>query len=85
MWMFTDVYRALVDYVVQDLRDGTYKLNWGIVAIAQTSPQAIVRFTLRNVKNNKSKRWTAVIMGETMTQLTSHVRTQVEQYKLFLD
>ena len=85
MWMFTDVYRALVDYVVKDLRDGTYKLNWGIVAIAQTSPQAIVRFTLRNVKNNKSKRWTAVIMGETMTQLTSHVRAQVEQYRPFLD
>ena len=39
MWTFTDVYRALVDYVVQDLRDGTYKLNWGIVAIAQTSPR----------------------------------------------
>ena len=85
MWTFTDVYRALVDYVVQDLRDGTYKLNWGIVAIAQTSPRAIVRFTLRNVKNNKSKRWTAVIMGETMTQLTSHVRAQVEQYRPFLD
>ena len=85
MWTFTDIYRALVDYVVQDLRDGTYKLNWGIVAIAQTSPQAIVRFTFRNVKNNKSKRWTAVIMGETMTQLTPHVRTQVEQYKPFLD
>ena len=55
MWTFTDVYRALVDYVVQDLRDGTYKLNWGIVAIAQISPWAIVKFTLRNVKNNKSK------------------------------
>ena len=55
MWMFTDVYRALVDYVVQDLRDGTYKLNWGIIAIAQASPWAVVRFTLRNVKNNKSK------------------------------
>ena len=55
MWTFTDIYHALVDYVVQDLRDGTYKLNWGVVAFAQNSPRAIVRLTLKNVKNNKSK------------------------------
>ena len=55
MWTFTDIYHALVDYVVQDLRDGTYKLNWGVVAIAQSSRRAVVRLTLRNVKNNKSK------------------------------
>ena len=55
MWTFTDICCALVDYVVQDLRDGTYKLNWGVVAIAQNSPRAIVRPTLKNVKNNKSK------------------------------
>ena len=55
MWTFTDIYHALVDYVVQDLSNGTYKLNWGVVAIAQNSPRAIVRLTLKNVKNNKSK------------------------------
>ena len=55
MWTFTNIYCALVDYVVQDLQDGTYKLNWGVVAIAQNSPRAIVRLTLKNVKNNKSK------------------------------
>ena len=55
MWTFTDIYHALLDYVVQDLRDGTYKLNCGVVAIAQNSPRAIVRLTLKNVKNNKSK------------------------------
>ena len=85
MWTFTDIYRALVDFIVQDLRDGTFKLNWGIVAIAQSSPRAVVRFTLRNVKNNRSKRWTAVIMGETMAELTAHVRLQVDQYKHFLE
>ena len=44
MWSYTDVYHALVDYVVQDLKDGTYKLNWGIVAIAELTPRIIVRF-----------------------------------------
>ena len=81
MWMFTDIYHALVDYVVQDLRDGTYQLNWGVVAIAQNSPRAIVRLTLKNVKNNKSKQWTTVLMGETIAHLTSTVRSQVELYK----
>ena len=55
MWTFTDIYRALVDFVVQDLRDGSFKLNWGIVAIAQSSPRAIIKFTLKIVKNNTSK------------------------------
>ena len=55
MWTFTDIYRALVDFVVQDLRDGTFKLNWGIVAIAQSSPRAVIKFTLKIVKNNRSK------------------------------
>ena len=75
MWMFTNIYCALVDYVVQDLRDGNYKLKWGVVAIAQKSPRAIVRLTLKNVKNNKSKQWTTVLMGETIAHLTSHVRS----------
>ena len=46
MWSYTDVYCDLVDYVVQDLIDGAYKLNWGIVAIAELTPRVIVHFTL---------------------------------------
>ena len=42
MWSYTDVYHALVDYVVQDLKDGTYKLNWGILAIVELTPRVIV-------------------------------------------
>ena len=33
MWTYTDVYQALVDYMTQDMKDGNFKLNWGIVAI----------------------------------------------------
>ena len=62
MWSYTDVCHALVDYVVQDLKDGTYKLNWGIVAIAELTPRVIVCFTLQNVSNNHSKMWTTVLL-----------------------
>ena len=27
MWSYTDVYHSFVDYVSQDLKDGTFKLN----------------------------------------------------------
>ena len=46
MWSYTDVYHSLVDYVSQDLRDGAFKLNWGIVAIAELTPRVIIHFTL---------------------------------------
>ena len=55
MWSYTDVYHTLVDYIVQDQKNGTYKLNWGIVAIAELTPRVIVQFTLSNVSNNHSK------------------------------
>ena len=54
MWTYTDVYRALVDYVTQNMKDGNYKLNWGIVAIAAVTPRVIVRFTLKNVHTDRS-------------------------------
>ena len=44
--LMSDVYRSLVDYVVQDLKDGTFKLSWGIVAIVELTPRVIVRFTV---------------------------------------
>ena len=81
MWSYTDVYHALVDYVVQDLKHGTYKLNWGIVAIVELTPRIIVQFTLRNVSNNCSKMWTTVSVGETMAQLTASTYNQINQYK----
>ena len=81
MWSYTDVYRALVNYVVQDLKDGAYQLNWGILAIAELTPRVIVWFTLRNISNNHSKMWTTVLVGETMAQLTVSAHNQVNRHK----
>ena len=72
---------SLVDYVTQDLKDGTFKLKWGIVAIAALTPRVIVWFTLRNVHNNHSKMQTTVLVGGTMAHLTAYMRSQVERYK----
>ena len=52
MWSYTDVYCSLVDYVSPNLKDGTFKLKWGIVAIAELMPRVIIHFTLRNVHTN---------------------------------
>ena len=81
MWSYTDVYHSLVDYVSQDLKDGTFKLNWGILAIVELTPRVIICFTLQNVNNNRSKTWTTVIVGETMAQLMISAQNQVNRYK----
>ena len=81
MSFYTDVYHALVDCVVQDLKNGTYKLNCRIVAIVELTPRVIVHFTLQNVSNNHSKMWTTVLVGETIVQLTTYAWNQIERYK----
>ena len=81
MWTYTDVYKSLVDYVTQDLKDGKFKLNWGIIAIADLTPRVIVHFTLRNVCNNHSKMWMTVLVGETIDHFTAYARSQVKRYK----
>ena len=62
------------------MKDGNYKLNWGIVAIAAVTPRVIVRFTLKNVHTNRSKMWTTVLVGETIAHLTAYAKSQVERY-----
>ena len=58
-----------------------FKLNWGIVAIAELTPRVIIHFTLRNVHTNCSKSWTSVLVGETMAQSTISMHEQVNRYK----
>ena len=60
---------------------GVFKLNWGIVAIAELTPRIIICFTLQNVNTNRSKMWTSVLIGKTMAKLTLSARNQVNRYK----
>ena len=74
MWTYTDIYKAILKYIDTDLRNTDYILNFGIVAIPTQSPQAAVKFCLKNVQTNKQKWWTLLLTGETILALEANVR-----------
>ena len=47
----------------------------------ELSPKVIIRFTLKNVRNNLRKSWTQLIEGETLEDLFDHVYGAVEMHK----
>ena len=55
MWTYTDIYKAIIKYIDTDLQNTDNILNFGVVAIATQSPQASVKFCLKNVQTNKQK------------------------------
>ena len=38
MWLYNDIYRAIVFYINQDLRDTDYTLNFEVVGISTQTP-----------------------------------------------
>ena len=44
-------------------------------------PKVIIRFTLKNIRNNLSKSWTQITEVETLEDLFDHVFTVVEMQK----
>ena len=52
------------------------------MAINELHPKIIVRFTLKNIRNNLSKSWTQIIEGETLEDLFDHVYVAVEMHKI---
>ena len=77
MWTYTDIYKAIIKYIDTDLQNTDYVLNFGVVAIATQSPQASVKFCLKNIQTNKQKRWTLLLMGETLLALEMNVRNSI--------
>ena len=77
MWMYTDIYKAIVRFIDSDLRNSDYVLNFGVVAIATQSPRTSVKFCLRNIQTNKQKRWTLLLYSETLKELETNVRNVV--------
>ena len=55
MWTYTDIYKAIIKYTDTDLHNTNYVLNFGVVAIATQSPQASIKFCLKNIQTNKQK------------------------------
>ena len=81
-WQYTDVYGVIIQYITDHLDPTNYLLNFGIIAINELHPKVIIKFTLKNIRNNLSKSWTQIIAGEMLEDLFDHVYAAVEIQKI---
>ena len=81
-WRYMDVYEVIIRYITNHLDPTNYGLNFGIIALHEISPRVIIRFTLKNTRNNRKKSWTQLLAGETLEDLFDNVHETVEVNKL---
>ena len=81
-WQYTDVYGVIIQYITDHLDPTNYLLNFGIIVINELRPKVIIRFTLKNIRNNLRKSWTQFIEGETLEDLFDCVYGAVEMHKI---
>ena len=81
-WRYTDIDSVIIWHIADNLDPTSYLLNFGVVAINEICPKVIVRFTLKNVRNNLSKGWTQTIESETLEDLSNSVYAAVEPQKI---
>ena len=81
-WRYMDVYEVIIHYITNHLDPTNYVLNFGIIALYETRPKAIMRFTLKNTRNNMKESWTQLLEGETLEDLFDSVYETVETTKL---
>ena len=51
-WRYTDVCGVIICYITEHLDPTNYLLNFGIIALHESRPRVILRFTLKNIRNN---------------------------------
>ena len=81
-WWYTNIYGVIIQYITDHLDLTNYLLNFGIIAINELHPKILIRFTLKNIRNNLSKGWTQTIEGETLEDLFDCVYAAVELHKI---
>ena len=81
-WRYTDVYEVIIRYITNHLDPTNYGLNFGIIALHEVRPRVIIRFTLKNTRNNRKMSWTQLLAGETLEELCESVYETVEVHKL---
>ena len=81
-WRYTDVYAVIIHYITTHLDPTNYMLNFGIRALHEVSPRVIIRFTLKNTRNNRKINWTQLLAGETLDDLFESVFEVIEDNKL---
>ena len=81
-WRYTDIYEVIIHYITNHLDPTNYVLNFGIIALHETRSKAIIRFTLKNTRNNMKESWTQLLEGEMLEDLFDSVYETVETTKL---
>ena len=81
-WWYTDVYGVIIWYITEHLDPTNYLLSFGVVALHELSPKVIIRFTLKNIRNNLRHSWTQLLEGETLEDLFDGVYETIEVHKL---
>ena len=81
-WRYTDVYEVIIRYITNNLDPTNYALNFGIIALHEINPRVIIRFTLKNTRNNRKTNGTQLLAGETLEELFECVYETVEDNKL---
>ena len=81
-WRYTDIYAVIVHYITTHLDPTNYVLTFGIIALHEVSPRVIIRFTIKNTRNNRKQMWTQLIAGDTLDELFENVFEVVEANKL---
>ena len=81
-WRYMDIYEVIIRYITNHLDPTNYVLNFGIIALHETRPKVIIRFTLKNTRNNMKESWTQLLEGETLEDLFDSVYDTVEPNKL---
>ena len=81
-WRYTDVYDVIIHYITNRADPINYMLNFGIIASHEVRPRVIVRFTLKNTRNNRKISWTQLLAGEILEDLYDNVYEAVEVNKL---
>ena len=76
------MYGVFIQYITDHLDSANYLLNFGIIALHELRPKVIIRFTLKNIRNNLRKSWTQLLEGETLEDLFDGVYGAVEMHKL---
>ena len=77
-----DISKVIIHYITNHLDPTNYQLNFGIIALHDTRPKVIIRFTLKNTRNNRKETWTQLLEGETLEDLFDSVYDTMESNKM---
>lgn len=80
-WKYDDIYSIIIQYIDKHLGQEQFLLNFGVIALHRTLPRILIRFTLRKIATNSRIQWEAVIEGNTLSELFTAVKEQVEARK----